>query len=110
MKIKCKWNDRKTSLIMGMRTQPSFETGHSQLEEGSEGEFIDTSKEGGCDEEDAAVPVEVTLEKKLTDIKGTLGDISQHRKHERENMGSQSKFRKQYDNLPKRRKDTHTRL
>lgn len=66
---------------MGMRALPSSETGHTQPEEGSEGEFIDRSKEGGCDEKDEAVPEEVTLEKKRTYIKGTLGDISQHWKH-----------------------------
>lgn len=68
---------------MGMQTQPSFETGHRQPEEGSEGKLIDVSKEGGCDEKGEAVPEEVTLKKKPTYIKGTLGDISQHWKHER---------------------------
>lgn len=62
---------------MGMQTQPSLETGRRQPEEGSE------SKGGGCDEKGEAVPEEVTPKKKPTYIKGTLGDISQHWKHER---------------------------
>lgn len=70
MKIQRKWSDRRSS---GQRDWP---------EECSKGEFIDVSEDGGHDEKDKAVPEDVTLEKKPTYVKGTLGDTSQHRKHE----------------------------